>query len=641
MLRTFLPLLVMTFCICWFIVLMQFLWKYVDDLSGKGLSIDILAQTFFYAALNLVPMAMPLGILLASLMTFGNLGERFELLSMKSAGISLYRIMAPLLVSVFLLALGLLWFQNNEITKAQVKLYTIIYSARNTSPELEIPEATFYNGIPGYNVFVQKKDRKTHMLYKLMINDHSAGFQNASIIRADSGKLTMDETKTFLTLELYNGRSFRLMQAQTYSLGDSPVPVFDELFKWKKIVIPFDTNFKMEDEDDLKSSYAGKDIAQLSKVIDSTRNNVDSIRHQFGRYTIKRYEQDRFAGTPLASVELLPGQKKQHDKLWKEAAKRPISFEEKWNELTPDAKRQALTEATTRLDYLRSDMMSKTVDLQYELRRYRSYSKERYSRFAFPIACLIFFFIGAPLGSIVRKGGLGVPIVLSVALFLVYYMVDTFGSKMATSGEWPIWMGVSLSTAVLLPIGIYLSIMAAKDSATLNIDAYLLFFKKLFKADQVRKIEFKEIIMEEADPYIALDALKEIKSMAQSIKESKIMKGSAVSIWLHSADQSLMAKLSSKLDNTVEYLYDCSDLLVRSKLADYPIFPKRISGYLPSKAYLVPLSLIVLPISLPMTFYFGVKRKRIARQLQAVLNVSDEIEERLNKLIEAHNKQNL
>lgn len=637
MLRTFLPLLVMTFCICWFIVLMQFLWKYVDDLSGKGLSIDILAQTFFYAALNLVPMAMPLGVLLASLMTFGNLGERFELLAMKSAGISLYRIMAPLFVSVVFVSLGLLWFQNNEITKAQVKLYTIIYSARNSSPELEIPEATFYNGIPGYNVFVAKKNHKTHMLYKLMINDHSSGFQNASIIKADSGKLLMDESKTFLTLDLFNGRSFRLMQAQSYALGDQPVPVFDELFKTKRIIIPFDTNFKMEDEDDLKSSYAGKNISQLTKVIDSTSTNVDSLRNVMGDYIIKRYEQDRFKGSVLSSYDLSKDKVSEHKKVWSYANKHPKSMEEVWNGLSRDAQSQALQDAASKVDYLRSDLMTKSIDLQYELKRYRNYAKERYSRFAFPIACLIFFFIGAPLGSIVRKGGLGVPIVLSVLLFLVYYMLDTFGSKMATSGEWPIWLGVSLSSMVLTPLGIYLSIMAAKDSARLNIDAYLLFFKKVFKTDVVRKIEYKEIIMNEADPKVALQKIKLVQKYAQEVKGSQIMSGSALSIWLHSKDQLMMTELSNQLEDLVNYLVDCSDILVRTKLADYPFFPKKLSTYLPSKAYMVPLSLIILPISIPMTVFFRFKRKRLAHQLTQIIDVSEEIEDRLNTIMTNNN----
>ena len=199
-LQSFLPLFVMTFFICLFIVLMQFLWRFIDDLVGKGLSIDVLGELFFYAALTMIPMALPLAILLASLMTFGNLGEHFELTAMKASGVSLIKVMKPLTVLMVFIAIGAFFFQNNVLPVAQTKMWTLLFSMRQKSPELEIPEGVFYDQIPGYNLFVESKDRENGTLYNIMIYDMSRGFDNASIILADSGKLAMMEDKTHLFL---------------------------------------------------------------------------------------------------------------------------------------------------------------------------------------------------------------------------------------------------------------------------------------------------------------------------------------------------------------------------------------------------------------------------------------------------------
>ena len=202
MLQSFIPLLLMTFFICLFIVLMQFLWKYIDDLVGKGLEFSVIVELFFYAALTLVPMALPLAVLLASLMTFGNLGERFELTAMKASGVSLLKSMRPIIALMIVIAIGAFFFQNNVLPVAQTKMWTLLYSMRQKSPELEIPEGVFYDQIPGYNLFVQKKDAETGLLHNVMIYDVSAGFDNSRIILADTGKMSMTADKKHLFLSL-------------------------------------------------------------------------------------------------------------------------------------------------------------------------------------------------------------------------------------------------------------------------------------------------------------------------------------------------------------------------------------------------------------------------------------------------------
>ena len=279
MLQTFLPLFLMTFGICLFIVLMQFIWRYIDDMVGKGLSIGVLAELFFYAALFMLPMALPLAILLASLMTFGNLGERLELLAMKSAGISLLKIMRPVMIFLIFVSIGAFYFQNYAMPVVQVKLYTLLYSMRQKSPELDIPEGVFYKEITGFNVYVKKKNPQTGLLSDLMIYDYSEGFNNARVIVADSGRLKTSEDKLFLVLSLFNGESFENLKSQEkQSRKTTAVPYRRESFQTKDILIEFDANFNMTDESFMQNQFVGKNLASLQHSIDSMSLRLDSIK---------------------------------------------------------------------------------------------------------------------------------------------------------------------------------------------------------------------------------------------------------------------------------------------------------------------------------------------------------------------------
>ena len=274
-LQSFLPLFTMTFFIVLFIVLMQFLWKYIDDLVGKGLEISVIAELFFYAAVSMVPMSLPLAILLASLMTFGNLGEKFELTAMKASGISLIRVMAPLIVFISATAVGAFFFQNNVLPHAQVKMWTLLFSIKQKSPELEIPEGVFYTEITGYNLLVQKKNHDTGMLYDVMIYDVSKGGDNATIMLADSALLAFTKEMSHLYLHLYNGEQFENLQDQRGARHN--VPFRRETFFDKEILIPFDANFNRLDDQTMRKQYVGKNIKELQHTIDSINHRVDSV----------------------------------------------------------------------------------------------------------------------------------------------------------------------------------------------------------------------------------------------------------------------------------------------------------------------------------------------------------------------------
>ena len=276
MLSRFLPRFLMTFCICLFIVMMQFLWRYIDELVGKGLSIDVVAELFFYAALSMVPLALPLSILLAALMTFGDLGEHVELTALKSSGISLTTIMKPLAILMAIVAVGAFFFQNNVLPKSQVKMWTLLFSMRQTSPTLDIPEGTVYSQIPGYNIYVKRKDKERDMLYNVLIYDVSHASMFPRIVAADSGRLSMTEDKRSLFLKLYKGAWYEQMSSGGGVNGMSGDLYRRETFHDKEILIPYDANFSRMDDETMRSQYVGKDIAELRQTIDSVRLKVDS-----------------------------------------------------------------------------------------------------------------------------------------------------------------------------------------------------------------------------------------------------------------------------------------------------------------------------------------------------------------------------
>ena len=262
MLQSFMPLLVMTFFISLFVVMMQFLWRFISDIVGKGLSFDVIAELFFYATLTMVPMALPLAVLLASLMTFGNLGEKFELTAMKASGISLFRIMSPLIIVMSVIAVGAFFFQNNVLPVAQTKMWTLMLSMRQKTPEVEIPERSFYDEIPNINLYIDRKNPETGMLYGMILYDMTRGMDNSRVILADSGSLSFTEDKKHLFMHLYDGEMFENLRDNAMGVTASGyMPFRREQFDDKQIYMAFDANFNRMDEDGMRNLFVGKNIS--------------------------------------------------------------------------------------------------------------------------------------------------------------------------------------------------------------------------------------------------------------------------------------------------------------------------------------------------------------------------------------------
>ena len=621
MLQTFLPLFLMTFGICLFIVLMQFIWRYIDDMVGKGLSIGVLAELFFYAALFMLPMALPLAILLASLMTFGNLGERLELLAMKSAGISLLKIMRPVMIFLIFVSIGAFYFQNYAMPVVQVKLYTLLYSMRQKSPELDIPEGVFYKEITGFNVYVKKKNPQTGLLSDLMIYDYSEGFNNARVIVADSGRLKTSEDKLFLVLSLFNGESFENLKSQEkQSRKTTAVPYRRESFQTKDILIEFDANFNMTDESFMQNQFVGKNLASLQHSIDSMSLRLDSIKaiNAKGIYETSYRKSLRMEVAATESA----------DTLYSPVV---INFDSLYQAQSPGRKVTLLNKAKQLAEGVRTDYYFRAANMGDEGYKVRRHLTEWHKKFTLSFACLIFFFIGAPLGAIIRKGGLGVPVIISVLLFIFYYIIDNMGYKMARDGVWAAWEGMWLSSAVLTPLGMFLTYKAVNDSVILNADTYLNGLKNLVGKRQGRKIERKEVIIYTPDYVALIPVLHQLQQEAQTYLQQHRRWMNYLAFWKQEGRDRAAEELSNKVEQVVEELSNSDQNLVLNKLMDYPVMEgynqldERISGK-------VGLAVgLCFPIGLPLYLLATYQRKLLRHDVQMVYKTSGELLEMLEK----------
>ena len=574
MMSRFLPRFLMTFCICLFIVMMQFLWRYIDELVGKGLSIDVVAELFFYAALSMVPLALPLSILLASLMTFGDLGEHIELTALKSAGISLTTIMKPLAILITLVAIGAFFFQNNVLPKSQVKMWTLLFSMRQTSPTLDIPEGAVYSQIPGYNIFVKRNDKERDMLYNLLIYDVSRSTMYPRIVTADSGSLSMTEDKCHLVLKLYKGAWYEQMSGANGVNGLSGDMYRRESFHDKEILIPYDANFTRMDDETMRSQYVGKNITELQQSIDSISGRVDSA----AALILTHIRRQPICGVPQQRVVVNDG-KPTVEPVKEVKLDRPVDINELIKSLPESDQQHLINQALMRSTSQMQDMQFQGYTVNDDNYIMRRHEIELLKKFTLSLACLIFFFIGAPLGAIVRKGGLGMPVVISVILFIIYYIIDNMGYKLARDGRWVVWQGIWLSSAVLLPLGIFLTKKAVNDSAVFNPDVWLNFIRRFTGLHQTRKLAAKEVIINEVDTTEALNRIGQLRASCQQFLDTYPTRQGYIEYWQQGMDKTTIKTLAEQVDNVVDYLSNSRDQMVLNKAMDYPIIRQLLTYY--------------------------------------------------------------
>lgn len=455
-----------TFFISIFVLLMQFLWKYIDDLVGKGIEFTVFAKLLIYVAASLVPMALPLSILLSSLMTFGNLGEHYELVAFKSAGISLKKILRPLFVVVFMLSIVAYLFSNYWLPLANLKSKSLLYDIKQQKPTMDIKPGMFSNDLE--NITIRVKDKKeingVDHLYDVLIYDHSDGTGNRKVTKAEEGIMTMTEDKRYLELKLLNGVNYEEEEnpkvKQEYTLTRT---------KFAENIIRSDLSqfdLNRTDEELFKTGYKMLNMSQLSEAIDTLTKMKnkhfssfkEGIRNSSMLYS--RFDESKFTQRRDSTV---------------------INLDSYFSNLTKDSKVQTLHTAANLSRNTRSRLSSMHGDMKSRQKYIRSHEIEWHKKLTLPFACIILFLIGAPLGAIIRKGGLGMPIVISVLFFLLFHILSISGEKMAKEGAIESTQGMWMASAILLPIGLFFTYKATSDSALFNFDSYSNFFKSMFK----------------------------------------------------------------------------------------------------------------------------------------------------------------
>lgn len=608
-----------TFFICQFVLMMQFLWRYIDELIGKGLTMDVMAQFFWYMGLMLVPQALPLAILLSSLMTFGNLGESTELTAIKAAGISLMQAFRSLIVITIIIMFGSFYFQNNVGPKSNMKLAQLLISMKQKSPELEIPEGIFYDGIPNCNLYVQKKDLKTGKLYGIMIYRMTDSYEDAAIILADSGMLQSTAEKKHLVLSLYSGEWFENMQSSALA-NTAAVPYRRETFVSKKIILDFDGDFSMTDAASLSGNAKGKSLEKINHDIDSLNQLYDSI----GRIYLNEANVRFYGGVQRIN---------KNDSLKEIKKGEKLNFDTLYNKLPQDKKLMAANQAQSTVQQELSDLDFKsmsTSDADYMIRQHKI---EAINKFTLALSCLIFFFIGAPLGAIIRKGGLGFPVVISVLVFIVFFILDNTGYRMSRSGMWAIWFGKGLAPAVLTPLAIFVTYKATNDSSVFNMDVYKEFFMKLLGLRQKRHYFGKEVII--TDPDYQTDAEK-LERINQDItlynKEHKLVHlPNVINVFFKYEPDHEIERINAELEEVIEDLTNTANKYILHDMNQYPVLSVKTHTRPFERKWLNIIAAIIFPVGTLLYLRMWRFRLRLFRDLKVISQTNTDIIHRIRE----------
>ena len=609
------------FVICQFVLMMQFLWRYVDELIGKGLSMEILAQFFWYMGIMLMPQAFPLAILLSSLIAFGNLGESSELTAIKAAGISLMQAMRSLIVITITIACISFYFQEVIGPRAFISFQHLLISMKQTNPEVEIPEGIFYDGIPNANLYVQKKDLDRGVLYGIMIYRMNGSYEDAAVILADSGRMQPTAEKKHLLLTLYSGEWFENMRQSNISVNAN-VPYRRETFSTKQILLDFDSGFNMTEMGGISADARSKGLSRIVHDLDSIREFNDSVGHQ----NYREAKMLTFLRPDLSNSD--------STKVAKDVTGRSELFDSLYAAQSAEQKQRIVTQAMNDVQTTITNMDYKAEWAYWLNREERMHMMEAINKFTLSLSCIIFFFIGAPLGAIIRKGGLGVPVIISVIVFIVFYILDNTGMRMARIDEWTVWFGKLLGTAVLSPIAIFFTYKANKDSTVFNIDQYKTIMMRLLGLRTKRSISSKEVIIEE--PHYAEDStrLSVIGQQATNYMQThKLLRWpNPIEVFFRPGDDQEIATLNDALESTIEDLTNSRDKRVIMLLNRYPV----IAPHAHTRPFRRKWLNIITGLFLPTGIIFYVRmirfRFRLYKDLQHILRTNGKLIARISEL---------
>jgi lipopolysaccharide export system permease protein len=463
LIKKFIPPFFLTFFLALLIILMQFLWKYVDDLVGKGLDWYLILELLFYASATFVSLALPLAVLLSSLMTFGSLGEKYEIVALKSAGVSVSTLMRPLAFIALFIAFFSFWFSDNILPMANVKMKTLLYEIREQKPALAIPEGSFYDGFGDYTIRIGKKYRDNENIEDIIIYDHSRRHGNNTVTYAKKGKMTMTSDKQYFLFTLYDGYHWDESRGQNSANSDHPLFFIKFKSQYMKLDLsPF--NKQKTDESFFKSSNKSLKMKELSGKIDTMETQ---LQRSLTRISERYFDQTYFFSTNILS-----------DSTFKIDSTLPAST----FGLSSFPKKEQLEI----LNFAQQKSLNfiDNIEPAYEVYKMDEqminlYIIEWHRKIVLSLACFLFFFLGAPLGTIIRKGGIGIPLVITVIFFAFYFVISIIGEKMAKSSDFPVWFGMWLSTFIIIPLGIFLTYKATTDSAVMSSESYMQKFNKI------------------------------------------------------------------------------------------------------------------------------------------------------------------
>ena len=477
--KSFIGPFFVTLVISLFVLLMQFLWVYLDELVGKGLEFSVILEFIVYTMAMLMTNALPLAMLLASIMTFGDLGENNELLAMKAAGISLYRIMKPVIVLSIFLSIGSFYFYNNVIPVSYKKLIALMSSIRQLRPEIIVKEGVFSNDIDNYSIKVGKKSDSGNMLYDIMIYDHTEDKGNTTVTVADSGTMKITKDKKYMILNLFSGQTYSEMQPR--DRRKMTFPSRTDKFKEQSIFTVLQgMELERKDESVFRNQNRALNNSQIIYFVDSLGRELE--RQRVTNALVLTYI------SPLNTSVFKLGHK--------DTIKTPEMKLVQYSDVDSIMTKSTASERTNIINAALNSARNNARAIQQSdemivmsVRSLNRFGIEWHKKYTFAVACLVFLFIGAPLGAIIRKGGLGMPLVISVLLFIFYWIITTTGEKFSRESIASLWQGVWFSTFIFLPAGIFLTYKAANDSVVFNVSAWADFVKKIFNS---KKKEEKE-----------------------------------------------------------------------------------------------------------------------------------------------------
>ena len=626
--KQFLLLFAGTFFICLFVLMMQFLWRFIDELIGKGLSMEVLAQFFEYMALMMVPQALPLAILLSSLITFGNLGESSELTAIKAAGISLMQSFRSLIVITVAIMAVSFYFQNNIGPNANMKLMQLLVSMKQKSPELEIPEGIFYDGLPNCNIYVQKKNIKTGKLYGIMIYRMTDSYEDAAIILADSGMIQSTAEKKHLLLSLWSGEWFENMRESDLG-GSAAVPYRRETFTDKKVLLDFDNNFSLMDAAALSNNAAGKSLSQIRFAIDSLNATYDSIGRAFWNDT----KQMCFPSPRISKKDSL-GQVRA-------AQTGKIDIDKRLRKMKIDRQQMVYSAALSSVQRETSDLDFKSMMTQNNERVIRNHELEAQNKYALALQCIIFFFIGAPLGAIIRKGGLGMPIIISVLVFIVYYILDNSAFRMSRQGSWPIWIGHWLAIAIMSPLAVFVTYKAMNDSMVFNADGWKRFFTRLLGLRAKRSIQGKEVVIEPPRYKQDNETLLQINGEVMEYSRRHNLKSlpNFIKVFFKYEEDHDIEAISDKLEKVIRDLSNTRDKQVMHLINQYPVLAVKAHTRPFDRRWMNIVAAIIVPVGIFTYLRMWRFRLRLLRDLKVIrytnTNIVNYTEKRIGHLDDA------